>query len=162
MKYQRNGTKEWEEEYVEEEDYKYVMNGVCTEETTGADKNRKKKLLLAQIGKVEKERTARKKTQRKKKERNAMLAKIALIFDKNVIDDLKGQKLTDQITAFALVSAPLPKAKDRNKADDKRKAIKNAIDQFKSGLWSLKPPQEQESITEEEKEDAEDSEDSDN
>ena len=147
---------------MEEDNYKYVMNRVCTEETTGADKNRKKKLILAQIGKVEKERAARKKIQRKKRERNAMLAKVDLIFDKDVIDGLKGQKLTDQIAAFALVGAPLPKAKDRNKADDKRKAIKNAIDQFKSGLWSLKPPQEQESSTEEEKEDAEDSEDSDN
>src|SRR6267154_6598112 len=97
MKYQRNGTKEWEEEYVEEDDYKYVMNRVRTEETTGADKNRKKKLILAQIGKVEKERAARKKIQRKKRERNAMLAKVYLIFDKDVIDGLKGQKLTDQI-----------------------------------------------------------------
>jgi hypothetical protein len=161
MKYQRNGTKEWEEEYVEEDDYKYVMNRVRTEETTGADKKRKKKLILAQIGKVEKERAARKKTQRKKRERNSMLAKVDLIFDKDVINGLKGQKLTDQIAAFALVGAPLPKAKDRNKADDKRKAIKDAIDQFGLGIWSVKSPHEEES-TEEEKEDADDSEDSDN
>jgi hypothetical protein len=99
MKYQRNGTKEWKEEYVEEDDYKYVMNRVCTEETTGADKNRKKKLILAQIRKVEKERATRKKTQRKKRERNAMLAKVDLIFDKDVINGLKDQKLTDQIAA---------------------------------------------------------------
>src|SRR6267154_2145951 len=140
MKYQRNGTKEWEEEYVEEEDYKYVMNRVHTEETTEADKNRKKELILAQIGKVEKERAARKKTQRKKKERNTMLSKFDLMFDKDVIDGLKGQKLTDQIAAFDLVGAPLPKAKDRNKAGDKRKTIKNAIDQFVLDLRSLKPP----------------------
>jgi len=82
MKYQRNGTQEWEEKYVEEEDYKYVMNRVRAGESTGADKNRKKKLILAQIGKVERERAARKKAQRKKKERNAMLAKVDLIFDK--------------------------------------------------------------------------------
>jgi len=114
------------------------MNRVRTEETTGADKNRKKKLILAQIGKVEKERAARKKTQRKKKERNAMLAKIDLIFDKNVIEGLKGQKLTDQIAAFALAGAPLPMAKDRKIADDKRKAIKDVIDKFISGGWSLR------------------------
>ena len=87
-----------------------------------------------------------------------MLAKVDLIFDKDVIDGLKGQKLTDQIAAFALVGAPLPKAKDRNKADDKRKAIKNAIDQFGLDLWSVKPPHKEES-TEEEKEDPEDPED---
>jgi ribosomal protein L12E/L44/L45/RPP1/RPP2 len=90
-----------------------------------------------------------------------MLAKVDLIFDKDVIDGLKGQKLTDQISAFALVGAPLPEAKDRNKADNKRKAIKDAIDKFGLGPWSVKPPHEEES-TEEEKEDADDSEDSDN
>ena len=91
-----------------------------------------------------------------------MLAKVDLIFDKDIIDGLKGQKLTDQIAAFALAGAPLPKAKDRNKADDKRKAIKNAIDQFQSGVWSLKSPQEEESTTEEENDDDDDSGDSDN
>ena len=90
-----------------------------------------------------------------------MLAKVDLIFDKDVIDGLKGQKLTDQIAAFALVCAPLLKAKDRNEADEKRKVIKDAIDQFGLGLWSVKPPHKEDS-TEEEKEDAEDSEDSDN
>jgi hypothetical protein len=156
MKYQRNGTQEWEEKYVEEEDYKYVMNRVRAGESTGADKNRKKKLILAQIGKVERERAARKKAQRKKKERNAMLAKVDLIFDKDVIDGLKGQKLTDQIAAFALAGAPLPMAKDRKIADDKRKAIKDVIDKFISGDWSLKDPQEEDSSTEEEDDDSED------
>ena len=85
---------------------------------------------MAQIGKVERERAARKKAQRKKKERNAMLAKVDLIFDKDVIDGLKGQKLRDQIAAFALAGAPLPMAKDRKIADDKRKAIKDVIDKF--------------------------------
>jgi hypothetical protein len=64
MKYQRNGTKEWEEKFVEENNHKYVMNRVHTEESTGADKHRKKKLILAQIGKVERQRVARKKNQR--------------------------------------------------------------------------------------------------
>ena len=45
-----------------------MMNRVCTEESTGADKHRKKKSILAQKGKVERERVARKKTQRKQKE----------------------------------------------------------------------------------------------
>jgi hypothetical protein len=67
------------------------MNRVCTEETTGANKNRKKKLILVQIGQVEKEKAVKKKTQRKKK----MLPKVDLNFDKDVIDGLKGQKLTD-------------------------------------------------------------------
>jgi len=40
MKYQQNGTKEWEEKYVHEDDHKYVMKRVHTEESTGADKYR--------------------------------------------------------------------------------------------------------------------------
>ena len=75
MKYQRNGTQEWEEKYVEE-DYKYVMNRVRAGESTGADKNRKKKLILAQIGKVERERAARKKAQRKKRREMLCLPKL--------------------------------------------------------------------------------------
>src|ERR1700677_413934 len=62
----------------------------------------------------------------------------------------------DQIAAFALTGAPLPRAKDRKIADDKRKAIKKVIDKFKSGDWSLKGPQEEESSTEEYDDDSED------
>ena len=130
MKYQQNGTKEWEEKFVKEDDYKYVMNRVHTEESTGADKHRKKKLILAQIGKVERQRVSRKKTQRKQKDRKAVVKKVDLIFDKHVVGGIKGQKLADQIAVFTLACAPLPMAKDKTTADEKRKAIKNVIDYF--------------------------------
>jgi hypothetical protein len=103
---------------------------------------------------MDKARAVRKKKQRKREKRNDILAKVDLIFDKDAIDGLKGQKLADQIAALALAGAPLPKAKDRNKTDEKRKAIKDAIEKFKSGVWSLKTTQEVDSNTEEEEEDS--------
>jgi hypothetical protein len=112
---------------------------------------------VAQIEKVDKVKAVRKEKQQKRKKRNDLLAKVDLIFDKNAIDAPKGQKLVDQIAAFALASALLLKAKEINKAAEKRKAIKDAIDKFKSGVWSLKTTQKVDSNTEEEEE-----EDSDN
>jgi hypothetical protein len=67
---------------VEEDNYRYVMNRVCIEETTGADKNRKKKLILAQIGKVKKERAARKKPKDIKEKGMPCLQKLTLFLTK--------------------------------------------------------------------------------
>lgn len=100
---------------------------------------------------MEWERIARKKTQRKPKERKAVVKKVDLIFDKDVVGGLKGQKLADQIAAFPLAHAPHPMAKDRTTADEKRKAIKDVIDLFHLGKWSPKASQKEESSTEEEK-----------
>jgi hypothetical protein len=44
MTYQQNGTKEWDEKYVQEGDHKYVMKRVRTEESTGAHKYRNNKI----------------------------------------------------------------------------------------------------------------------
>ena len=63
------------------------MNRVHTEESTGADKHRKKILILAQIGKVERERAARKNTAKSKK---AVVKKVDLIFDKDFCGWSKG------------------------------------------------------------------------
>ena len=49
-----------------------------------------------------------------------MLGKFDHILDKDVVG-IKGQKLADLIAAFTLANAPLPMAKDRKMADDKRK-----------------------------------------
>ena len=83
-----------------------------------------------------------------------MVKKVDLIFDKDVVGGLKGQKLADhQITLLM--------AKDRTTADEKRKAIKDVIDLFHLGKWSLKAVQEEKSSTEEKDGDC-DLEDSDN
>jgi len=97
---------------------------------------------VAQIEKVDKARAVRKEKQRKRKKRNDILAEVDLIFDKDAMDGLKGQKLADQIAAFALACA---------------KAIKYAIDKLKSGVWSLKTTQEMDSNREEEGEDSDNS-----
>jgi hypothetical protein len=98
---------------------------------------------------------------RRTKDRKAVVKKVDLIFDKDVVGGLKGQKLADQIAAFTLACAPLPMAKDRTTVDEKRKAIKDVIDLFHLGKWSLNAFQE-ESSTEEEKDGDGDLEDSDN
>ena len=70
-------------------------------------------------------------------EKNARLAKIPLIFDKDVIESLKGQRLQDQLDAFRLAGAPMPELmKDVRAVGDKKKAIQNAIDKYEIDQWT--------------------------
>ena len=68
--------------------------------------------------------------------KNSRITKIALIFDKDVIEGLKGHKLKDQLDAFSFAKACLPELlKDVRVVADKKKAIHNAIDKFENGSW---------------------------
>ena len=86
--------------------------------------------------KTKKKKEKREKTAKKQADENSRLAKVTLIFDKNVIEGLKGKGLQDQLDAFRLFQAPLPKLKkDVRLAADKKKAIQEAIDKYEAKIW---------------------------
>jgi hypothetical protein len=65
----------------------------------------------------------------KKVEKNAKLSRIPLIFDKDVVASLKGQKLQDQLDAFRLAGVPLPVlVKNVKTIANKKNDIYHAID----------------------------------
>lgn len=54
---------------------------------------------------------------------------------KDRVKDIKGQALNDQVAYFKLAGAPLPKASLIKKAEEKRDALRAAIDEYVAGKW---------------------------
>jgi len=84
---------------------------------------------------VEQKRKKEKEAKARSDAKAAQLEKVALIFDKNIVTNLKGQKLVEQVDAFYHFGAPLGLRKDIRVVADKRIALKLAIDEYNSGKW---------------------------
>src|ERR1700677_4528905 len=99
------------------------------------EKKRQEKVAAYMMEKTKKKKK-REKTAKKQADENSRLAKVTLIFDKNVIEGLKGKGLQDQSDAFRIFRAPLPKLKkDVRLAANKKKAIQEAIDKYEVKIW---------------------------
>ena len=68
------------------------------------------------------------------------VAKVTLTFDKEEVDKLKGNALRDHMQAFKKAGAPnLQNVKAKTLVADIRNVIKEAIDLFEEGKWTLPP-----------------------
>ena len=134
--YQRNNTQPFMNKYFDEDDYKFLMK-MCRElDASGVEKKRQEKVVAYTIAKTKQRREKREKAAKKQADENSRLAKVTLIFDQDVIEGLKGKALQDQLDAFRLFGAPLPKFKrDVKVVADKKRAIQGAIEKYKAGKW---------------------------
>jgi hypothetical protein len=124
---------------LNEDDHKFLMQMGREVDASGLEPKRQAKTVVYNQAKVKKRNDKDRKAAQGKAETNARLAKVTLIFDKDVIEGLKGQKLQDQLDAFRLAGAPLPALKKDVKAvADKKKAIQQAIDQHEMKKWTPK------------------------
>ena len=128
--YQRNETHAFVEKYFVEADHKYLRQ-------TALEKKREEKIMEYQQLQVEQKRKKEKEANARSDAKAAQLEKVALIFDKNTITNLKGQKLLrlEQVNAFYHFGAPLGLWKDIGAVADKRIALKLAIDEYNSNKW---------------------------
>jgi hypothetical protein len=137
--YQRNDTQPFMNNNLNEDDHKFLMQMGREVDASGLEPKRQAKTVVYNQAKVKKRNDKDRKAAQGKAETNARLAKVTLIFDKDVIEGLKGQKLQDQLDAFRLAGAPLPALKKDVKAvADKKKAIQQAIDQHEMKKWTPK------------------------
>jgi len=135
--YQRNDTQQFMDRNFQEDDHKFLMKMGREVDGSGLEEKRQDKTVAYNLKKNQKKDDRDREAAQKLTEKNARLAKIPLIFDKDVIEGLKGQKLQDQLDAYRLAGAPLPALmKDVRVVDDKKKAIQNAIDQYENNQWS--------------------------
>ena len=121
----------------DEDDHKFIMKMARELDESGIEQKRQNKVVMYNKEKVAKRTEKQKQADKETAENNARLAKVTLIFDKDVIEGLKGTKLQDQLDAFRLFQAPLPALKkDVKLVTEKRKAIQKAIDDhFKPNGW---------------------------
>jgi hypothetical protein len=113
------------------------------------------------MAKTKKKKEKKEETAKKQADEKARLAKVTLIFDTDVIGGLKGKALLDQLDAYRLFGAPLPKLKkDVKLAVEKRHAIQKAIDAYNTKIWIPKLPDNEDTdnsqADEEDREDEED------
>jgi len=135
--YQRNDTQPFMNKNLQEEDYKFLMRMGREIDSSGLEAKRQAKNVEYNLAKNQKKNDKDMEAAQKKVEKNARLSRIPLIFDKDVIASLKGQKLQDQLDAFRLAGAPLPVlVKNVKTVADKKKAIHHAIDQYENDKWS--------------------------
>ena len=135
--FKRNNTAEFMDDKFSEKTHQYIRE-------LAREKPTKEKERKAAIVKHTEEKIAVKAGKKKKREAQAAqladrVGKVTLIFDKNEVDRLKGEKLKDHMRAFKQAGAPnLQNVKAKTLVADIRNAIKEAIDLFNEGKW--KPP----------------------
>ena len=101
-------------------------------------KEREKKITIVQHTK---EKIVVKEGKKKKRAAQAIqLAKVTLTFNKEEVDKLKGNALRDHMRAFKKAGAPnLQNVKAKTLVADIKNVIKEAIDLFEEGNWTLPP-----------------------
>jgi len=134
--YQRNKTQAFVIKHFDEDDYKFLMK-MCRElDASGVEKKRNEKAIKYNVEKTNQRKEKKKMDAKKQADEKSKLAKVTLIFDKNVIEGLMGKALQDQLNAFRLFGAPLPKLKkDVRLVGDKKRAIKEAIYKYEAKDW---------------------------
>ena len=135
--YQRNDTQAFMDKNLQEDDNQFLMQMAREIDGSGLEAKRQDKNVEYNQAKNQKKDDRDKEAAQKLTEKKARLAKIPLIFDKDVIESLKGQRLQDQLDAFRLAGAPMPELmKDVKAVGDKKKAIQNAIDKYEIDKWT--------------------------
>jgi hypothetical protein len=134
--YQRNDTQNFMDKNFNDNDHKFVMQMARELDESGVENKRQEKVIAYNQEKVKQKQDKRDRDTKKDADDRARLGKVILIFDKDIIQGLRGVKLQEQLDAFRLNGAPLPVLKkDVKIAEDKRKAIQAAIDAYDNEDW---------------------------
>ena len=123
-----------EAKFTTEEDYKFLHklaretgSGEQAWRKAGVDYRDEKQHHL-----IEK----RKKAQKKAQEDAEWIAGIAIILDKEIVSNLKGNHLLDQIKIFKNAGAPNLQSAIPKYANNKRQALVNTVELFEKGVWA--------------------------
>jgi translation initiation factor 2B subunit (eIF-2B alpha/beta/delta family) len=121
------------------DDHKFVMQKARELDASGLEKKRQEALIEHAQKQVEQKQEKKKEKQGKKAAKKAHLAKVVLVFDKAVIRTLQSAKLQDQLDAYELAGAPLPRKADTKLVAKKIEALLAAIDSYNAGKWVPRP-----------------------
>jgi len=141
-----NETQIFMEKQFQPEDYKFVRKMARQADSQKLELKRKQKLVQHTQAKNEKKRAAAEKRKQNAAKKAERLAAVELIFDKEEIKKLKGEKLKDHLLAYQNAGAPIPKGITiRTVVGQIREALQMAIDSFNAGEWKPEASSETES-----------------
>jgi hypothetical protein len=134
----QNETQAFMDNNFQSEDYQFIRKKAREAEANKLESKRKKELVQYIQAK-----NAQKMTSKKKREDNAVkkaerVAAVQLVFDREEVKKLKGDRLKDQLLAFQQAGAPIPRGiTTRTPVAQIREALQSVIDSFHSGKWEL-------------------------
>jgi hypothetical protein len=130
----RNNTQLFmEAKFTTEEDYKFLHK--LARETGSGEQAWRKAGVDHRDDKQHRLIEKREKKKKKVQENAERIAGTAIILDKQIVSNLKGNHLLDQIKVFKEAGAPNLQGGIPKKADDKRQALVDAVELYKKGVW---------------------------
>lgn len=132
--FHNNNTQAFMDTKLTDEDHTWLHKEA--REMKGVDKKRRLEIIEHNEAKINEKQEASKQRKKKAANKAAAIAKVELIFDKEEIEKLKGEKLKDHLRAFKAAGAPgLEKVSTNTKVAEIRKGLLNAVELFKQHKW---------------------------
>ena len=132
----RNNTQLFmEAKFTTEEDYKFLHK--LARETGSGEQVWRKVGVDHRDDKQHRLLEKRKKRQEQVQKNAERIAGIAIILDKGIVSNLKGNHLLDQIKIFKDAGAPNLHGSIPKLANDKRWALVDAVELYEKGLWVI-------------------------
>ena len=134
--YAHNNTQAFMEKKFQPEDYKYIHQLAHKDEAKGVERAKKQAIVGHLQHKIDKKRAARAARLGKAAKVAGCVAAVKLIFDKEQVRKLKGEKLKDHLQAFQRAGAPnLQNMSLRTPVVKIREGLMQSIDLFSTGQW---------------------------
>jgi hypothetical protein len=134
--FRQNKTQEFMHQKFQTEDHQFIRQMARNADIQGEEQKRKQMLVEYNEAKIQKKKAASEKRKKNATEKERRVASVSLIFDREEVIRLKGEKLKDHLLAFKKAGAPIPSdITSRSTVGQIRQALQIAVDSFKSGKW---------------------------
>ena len=131
-----NHTQEFVEKKFEREAYKFIHKMAREEDSKGHEREWNKLLVEHNEERIQKQKAASEKRVKNAAKKAGRIAAVTLIFNKEEIIKLKGEKLKDHLLAYQQAGAPnLQGITVRSPVGQIREALQAAIDRKNAGDW---------------------------
>jgi hypothetical protein len=120
--------------FTEKEDFQYLH--MLGRESQKAEKMRRKEIIEFRDQRQAARRAAKELRQQKSKENEIRIAQTAILYNRDIVLALKGQKLKDMLEVYRAAGAPnLTNIKKSDRVGEIRQALSDAIDMYNSREW---------------------------
>jgi hypothetical protein len=127
--FDKNKTQEFMDAKSSEEDYSFIRKEARDIDGSKLELKRQKAAIDYAQERLDLKKEKASEKAEKAAQKKARLLEVELIFDKDEIESLKGDRLKDQFAAYALVDAPFPKDKEAFRL------VPGKRDAYNNGTW---------------------------
>ncbi len=146
--FHRNETQAFMDQNFQTEDYQFIRKQARQAESEHGEFARKQALIQHTQAKNDRRMARIEERKTKAAEKAERVAAVKLIFDKEEVKKLKGDRLKDHLLAYQRAGAPIAKGITvRTAVAQIREALHAAIDSFNNGEWNLNVSSSEESAS---------------